>query len=115
MALKIKSDNIVKKGEIISLVKRKLGAGRRLAALLNRPKRKGAGVNLWKIGKNSKQGDVVAVPGKVLSAGELSHSVTVAAFAFSAGAKQKLEKAGCKCIALSQLGEKELKAAKIII
>ena len=114
MSLRIRSDNAVKKSGIISLTKVKTGASKRLAELLNLPKRRGVSVNVWKIGKYSKSGALIAVPGKVLSTGRLEQAVTVAAYAFSKGAREKILAAGGKCLKITELGEKELKAAMIL-
>ena len=67
---------------------------RRVAELLERPRRMRVAVNLSKINRYTKEGDVVVVPGKVLGSGTLDHSVTVAAWAFSAKAKREIEKVG---------------------
>jgi large subunit ribosomal protein L18e len=48
-------------------------------------------VNLWKIDKYSSEGDLVVVPGKVLSDGELTHKVSIAAFNFSGRTLEKLK------------------------
>lgn len=50
------------------------------------PARRRASVNLYKIDKYTKEGDLVVVPGKVLSIGEMKHKVTIAAIDFSAPA-----------------------------
>ena len=62
-------------------------------------------VNVGKLAKITKKSDVVAVPGKVLGAGEISHSMTVGAEKFSASAKAKIEAAGGKAVSLAQLAE----------
>ena len=63
-----------------------------LKELLERPRRNKIIVNISKINKLTKEGDVVIVPGKVLGMGELDHSLTIAAFDFSKTAKEKLNK-----------------------
>lgn len=61
---------------------------------LSKPTRHKAEVNLSRINRHTKEGDTVVVPGKVLGAGVLDHSVTVSAFAFSQLARKKIEAAG---------------------
>lgn len=65
-----------------------------LASALAVPTRKQAKVNLGKL--NKAKLDVVFVPGKVLSAGEISRKLRVYALGFSKVAKEKLNKAGCE-------------------
>ncbi len=67
---------------------------RYVAELLMRPARRRVIVNVSKIRRYTKPGDVVVVPGKVLGAGIIDHPVTVAAIAFSASAIEKIKAAG---------------------
>ena len=60
-------------------------------------------VNISKINALTKKGDTVAVPGKVLGNGSINHPVIVAAQAFSTSAKQKIEAAGGKALAIKEL------------
>ena len=76
-----------------------------LAADLDRAKRSRVAVNLSRINRHTEEGDVVAVPGKVLAAGSLDHRVTVAAFSFSEGARVKIAGAGSRAISLLELLE----------
>jgi large subunit ribosomal protein L18e len=48
-------------------------------------------------------GETVAVPGKVLADGALSKPLTVGAFAFSAGAREKIRAAGGSAVSLMAL------------
>lgn len=52
---------------------------RDIAKRLEKPSRRYAQVNLSKINRYAKEGEVVLIPGKVLGAGELKTSVTIAA------------------------------------
>jgi large subunit ribosomal protein L18e len=63
-------------------------------------------VNLWKIDKYSGEGDMVVVPGKVLSEGELTHKITIAAFNFSSKALAKL-KGKAKIVELEDLAKEK--------
>ena len=71
-----------------------------------------AEVNIGKIDKLTKEGDTVAVPGKVLGNGSLTHSVNVAANSFSKSAAEKIKGAGGKALALKEL--KETKNVRLI-
>lgn len=67
-----------------------------VAGILSGPTRKYASVNLNKIDKNSKEGDTIIVIGKVLSQGELTKKVRIAALGFSEEAISKIKKAKCE-------------------
>jgi len=56
-------------------------------------KRKRANVNLEKINKESKEGEIIVIPGKVLSQGEISKKIKIIAFKYSENAEEKLSKA----------------------
>ena len=49
-------------------------------------------LNLTEIDKDSKEGDTVVVPGKVLSQGEINKKIKVVALGFSEKAREKLMK-----------------------
>lgn len=66
----------------------------RIAEILSGPRKKIPNINLDKIDKQSKENEIIAVPGKVLSMGEISKNkkIKIAAFSFSDKAKEKLNK-----------------------
>lgn len=72
---------------------------------LNRPRRGGFRVNLYRIEKHAKGRETVVVPGVVLGSGEVQKARNVAALRFSESARAKLEKAGGKCLSIRQLLE----------
>jgi large subunit ribosomal protein L18e len=72
-------------------------------------------VNLSKINRHTKRSDVVVVPGKILGTGSIEHSITVAAFAVSDKAKEKLDTAKAKYLSISELLEKNPKGSKVKI
>ena len=63
---------------------------KRIAVELERPCRNARAVNISRISRYTSPDDVVIVPGKVLSSGELEHPVTVAAYSFSKSAASKI-------------------------
>lgn len=65
-----------------------------IASLLSTPRRKQIDMNLNEIDKEAKEGDVIIVPGKILSQGEISKKIKIVGIGFSENAKAKLEKAG---------------------
>jgi large subunit ribosomal protein L18e len=71
-----------------------------VAGLLSSSRKNQANLNLSEINKQAKEGEVVIVPGKVLSQGEIDKKVTIAALNFSEKAKEKLIKAGSKVLSI---------------
>jgi large subunit ribosomal protein L18e len=61
------------------------------------------GVNLFKLNKYTKEGDVVIVPRKVLSTGSIDHRITIAAPEYSSRAVEALKKKGCKVIDIKDM------------
>ncbi|MEM3066690.1 MAG: 50S ribosomal protein L18e [Nitrososphaerota archaeon] len=57
----------------------------------NKPRRV---VNVYKLNKYTKDGEVVFVPGKLLGFGNIDHPVTVSAFSLSKSAYEKVIEAG---------------------
>jgi large subunit ribosomal protein L18e len=86
-----------------------------LALELERPTRQRRVVNLSKIDRFTSEGDFIVVPGKVLSAGELSHPLTIAAWKFSGSAKEKIEGRKAKGMSISELLKQDIKGKKIRI
>jgi large subunit ribosomal protein L18e len=60
-------------------------------------------VNVGEIDRASKDNSSVIVAGKVLGGGNISHKVTVAAFAFSKEARGKILQSGGACVELSEI------------
>ena len=76
---------------------------RRIATDLEKPTRQRRVVNLSSISRHTKENEVIVVPGKVLGAGNLEHKITISAFQFSGGAKEKIEKVGARIVPLLEL------------
>ena len=60
-------------------------------------------VNVDKLSKFTNEGDVIIVPGKILGAGNLGHSIIVYAYSVSKIASRKINEAGGQIIALPDL------------
>lgn len=88
---------------------------RDLAARLERPARSWAEVNLSRIARVAPKGATIVVAGKVLGSGALPYAVTVAAFAFSGSARDKIKAAGGDPISIPQLMEKAPKGTNVKI
>lgn len=65
-----------------------------LSKELNKPARIRRTVNIYKINKVTRDGETAVIPGKVLSVGDLTKKITVAAWEFSDKAKEKINKSG---------------------
>jgi large subunit ribosomal protein L18e len=76
---------------------------KRVAELVSRPSRKRPAVNVGKISRHTKDGDIVVVPGKVLGSGSIHHKVTVAAMSASAAARSLIVEAGGSLISIDEL------------
>jgi len=74
-----------------------------IAERLERPLKNWAEVNVGKLEKCVRDGEIALVPGKVLSGGNLNKGLTVAAWKFSRKARDKIERVGGKCISIEEL------------
>jgi len=79
---------------------------RKIAERLSTSNRSRVALNVSRLNRYTKEGETVAVPGKVLGAGKTSHPMTVAAFAFSDTAKSKILQVKGKCLSIRDLMEK---------
>lgn len=108
---KVKTTNPELRELIIFLKKQsrenKANIWRDIADRLVKSKRKRIAVNISRLNRYTQKSETVAVPGKVLGSGEIGHSVTVAAFAFSEKAREKIIAAKGKCISFSDLIKKK--------
>lgn len=84
------------------LAAKKLKPWVKAANLISVPRRKRTAVNLDEIDKETKEGDTVLIPGKVLSQGELSKKVRVVAFSFSDKARKKLKESKCEIVSVKE-------------
>ena len=95
--------------KLISALKKegqKVKLWRRVADELERPTRQLPSVNLVKLSKYIRDGEIALVPGKVLSTGTLGKKMTVAAFQFSEAAREKISEAKGEAISLEELLQK---------
>src|SRR3989344_7582961 len=88
---------------------------KRLAIDLEKPTRIRRVVNVYRLGKFTKDNENVVVPGKVLGSGEISHKINVAAFDFSEGAKKKIIEAKGTCMLIADMMQKNPKGQNIRI
>jgi large subunit ribosomal protein L18e len=86
---------------------------RSLAERLSTSKRSRIAVNVSRLNRYTKEGETVAVPGKVLGSGKANHPMTVAAFSFSDKAQSKILKAKGSCISIRELMKKNPEGANV--
>jgi large subunit ribosomal protein L18e len=93
----------------------KAGIWSRIAEDLALPTRKRRVVNLSRLNRHTKANETVIVPGKVLGSGMLEHSIVIAAYSFSNGAKERIEQAKGKCISIQELVKQNPKGKDVRI
>ncbi len=82
---------------------------------LKKPSRQRSAVNVYKIQAYAQDGETILVPGKVLSVGELTKKVDVAAWNFSEEAKRKISAAKGKVLSIEELFHKNPEGKKVRI
>jgi large subunit ribosomal protein L18e len=85
----------------------------KIAQILSNSTRKYSSVNLGQIDKVSKQGEIIVVPGKVLSSGSLTKKVRIASLGISAEAKDKLKETKSEYVYLAKEIQSNTKAEGI--
>ncbi|MBN1792521.1 50S ribosomal protein L18e [Candidatus Woesearchaeota archaeon] len=88
---------------------------KRIAVELEKPTKQRRIVNLYKIDRVAKDGELVVVPGKVLGTGDLTKKVSVAAYAFSGDAKAKIKALDGSAITIKEAVHKNPEGKKIRI
>jgi len=90
---------------------------RYVSELLSRPRRKRIVVNVGKINRLCKEGDIVIVPGKVLGGGNINKKIIISALSFSESAKRKILNANGEILSIKEFVERYPKGSgvKIII
>jgi len=90
------------------------GAWAAIADGLNRPRRNCHEVDIGSLEKFAKPKETIVVPGVVLAKGEITKQLNVFAVKFSASARTKIEKAGGKCMDISELDDKTISKIRIM-
>lgn len=96
-------------------IKNEVAIWKRIAVELEKSAQLKREVNIYKLEKNAKDGEVVIVPGKVLGSGVLSKKVTVAALSFSDSAKDKILSAKGEVLSIAELLKNNPKGSKVRI
>ena len=71
-----------------------------IASLISTPKRKRIEFNINEIDKFAEGGEILVIPGKVLSMGDIDKKIKIVALSFSKKAREKLKGAGCEIFTL---------------
>lgn len=87
-----------------------------IAGILSMPRRLRVGINLDKIEKESKEGDTILIPGKVLGNGNITKKIRIVALSFSQEAEKKLKERKCEIVSITEEIEKnpKMQGVKII-
>lgn|SRR3989338_3978017 len=88
---------------------------KRISEDLQKPTRQRRTANLYTLDKYAQDGETIVVPGKVLSVGNVSKKLTVAAFQFSTQAKHKIEQAKGRTLTLNELLKENPQAKNVRI
>ena len=83
--------------------------------LLALPRRRRVVVNVGKVVKTVKDGEIALVPGKLLGDGILEQKVKVAAFAWTPKAEERVKAAGGEVISIDQLLQDNPKGTNVRI
>ncbi|MDD5700322.1 MAG: 50S ribosomal protein L18e [Candidatus Nanoarchaeia archaeon] len=94
---------------------RKNPAWFRLSHILSGPTRIQTSINLSQLDKDSKAGDTIIIPGKVLSQGELTKKLRLCALSFSAKALENMKKTKSEAVSILEEIKKNPKAEGIKI
>lgn len=95
--------NVLKRKLARTLWKTKRRIWRDVSDRLMAPARKSVEINLLRLGKITQKGDTIVVPGKILAVGELNQAITIACYAISKAAVDKVKKSGSKIMTIEQL------------
>lgn len=74
----------------------------RISDILASPRKNKIEKNLDVINRDSSEGEIVIVPGKVLAMGELNKKIKIAAFGFSKNAREKILNSGSKILTIDE-------------
>lgn len=87
-----------------------------IAKILSMPRKKQTVFNLIDIDKNVSDGDVILIPGKILSSGELTKKIKIVCYNISESAIEKIKKSKSEFVYLCDeiKTNKELKGVKIL-
>ncbi|MFQ6127925.1 MAG: 50S ribosomal protein L18e [Thermoplasmata archaeon] len=85
------------------------------AKRLSKPRRNLAEVNLSRISRYAREGEVILVPGKLLGSGQIDKPVTVASFQTSEAARRKIIASGGLVLTIEELMNRNPKGSGVRI
>ena len=109
----IAQETLIKELKTLAITE-KVTFWKRIATELEKPTRNRRVVNISKLNKVTKDGELIIIPGKLLSSGELNHKLTVCAHLFSESAKSKISQKG-KVLSIQDLMKQNPKAKGVRI
>ena len=86
-----------------------------IAEKLSKSTRQKVEVNLSDIGRHVNDGETILVPGIVLSSGNLTKKVNIAAWKFSKSAEQKIRDSSSKIMTIEELAKENPKGSNVKI
>ena len=92
-----------------------IGFWNQVDTLVQRSVRARKGVNLDKLSKTTKDGQIVIVADKILAKGKLTHKLTVAALGFSKNAKAQILASGAKIVQIDELKKSHPNAEGVVL
>lgn len=94
---------------------RKHDSWNELAKILSSSTRNFSALNLFQIDEQTKTGDTVVIPGKILSKGDLTKKVRICALSFSQKALEKMAKTKSEAVSILEEIQKNKKAEGVRI
>jgi large subunit ribosomal protein L18e len=95
--------------------KNKTAIWRDIAKRLEKPNKNWAEVNISHLNRYVNKNETIVIPGKLLGAGYIEIPITVAAYSYSASAREKIVNAGGKILSFEELLKKNPKGTGIRI
>ena len=87
-----------------------------IAKIISGSTKKYSAVNLDRIERETKEGDTIVIPGKILSSGHVNKKIRIACLSCSEKAKKKLKNKKCEIVSILEEAKKnpEARGIKII-
>ena len=96
-------------------IEKKLALWKRITTEQEKTTKNRRVVNLSKITRHTKEGEIIIVPGKLLAGGELGHKVKIVAWTFSKQAEEKVKEAKGEVISIQEFMKSDVKGKKVRI
>lgn len=102
---------------LIEELEKEKGIWKTLGQELNTTNRNRTEVNLYKINKETKEGEIALIPGKVLSQGKIDpdKKIKIASFKYSNKSLQKIEESNAEAYTIEEIKEENPEKEKMKI